>query len=98
MAAAAAAAAAAVAAAAATKKKEETTRQKNTRKQKLGQVRLPVAARGPQRAPSCLDEHARAASRGAGAPNCVRVPRGAAQATFTVKSNRECPDIWQGGK
>ena len=36
-------------------KKEETTRQKNSRKQKLG------------------------------------------QANFTVKSNRECPDIWQGG-
>ena len=37
-------------------KKEETTRQKNARKQKLG------------------------------------------QANFTVKSNRECPDIWQGSK
>ena len=43
----------AVTAAAAAKKKEETTRQKNTRKQKLG------------------------------------------QANFTVKSNRECPDIFR---
>lgn len=42
-------------AAASQAKKEETTRQKNSRKQKLG------------------------------------------QANFTVKSNRECPDIWQGG-
>ena len=45
---------AAASAAASQKKKEETTRQKNARKQKLG------------------------------------------QANFTVKSNRECPDIWQG--
>jgi len=44
----------AASAAASQKKKEETTRQKNARKQKLG------------------------------------------QANFTVKSNRECPDIWQG--